>query len=186
MKYSNEELIAKLESDDIEDVILSLDIFIVQTTLLLNKSLASLKKHKEWRSYIAERIFSIISKPKVEMSSLYAHNSDDDDLVFWLSTLLIEYDENHYENILMDYARNHKDGKEMLALTILAKKEIIGLDKIIINKIGMLEFNKETFDLLNFYLDRLKMLDVVLPSDIAERISCYNEGVQEEWQKLSY
>jgi hypothetical protein len=185
MSKTKEDITRQLESNHIDDVILAFDNLIGQTSFLLEKSLASLKKNVEWRSFISERIYKIIQKQKTGIESFY-NNEEDNDLRFWLSTLAVEFDHNtRYFTTILNYVKEHEDEKEILGLNILVQNSIREVDEIIISKLKKLDFSINTFDRITFYLSHLKRLEIVLPPVVIKKINEYNNGVKSGWQKLN-
>lgn len=181
----NENLIANLESNNIENIIPALDDLVEQMTLLLRKSLISLDQNIEWRLFITERIYKIIKNQKFELENFYSQEKVDTDMNFWLSTILVEYHNNSkYINDILEYVKSHDDENVMLALNILVRYKVEGLDEIIINKLTNLNFTIDNFDKINYYLDKVKTLNTPITKSIIEKINAYNESVEFEWEKL--
>jgi hypothetical protein len=183
-----DEIIRRLEGDNIEDVISAID-FVVDEFLLFEASfLRSLEKNKDYRPFIAERIYKLIYKSKNDIRDAYEDQGEtDSDLRFWLGSLLIAYDKN--ENVILDifnHVANNEDDKEMLGLNILLDKKAAKVEDIIIEKLRKIVFAAEYYDRISFYLEKLKALNFDLPKDISEKIDDYNENVQFNWQVLMY
>lgn len=64
---NTDNIILQLESDNIDDIIQALDTFTEQTVLVTFKSLMALKKHEEYRQFIAERIYKLMQMPHIEI-----------------------------------------------------------------------------------------------------------------------
>lgn len=186
MTLSNEEILRKLESKDIDDVIQALDDLIEKESLFMEKSLDSLRDNHEFRPFIAERIYKAIQKQKAVIASFYEQASDNN-LHFWLSTLILEFEENtRFFSPLLDYVRTHEDGQEMLALNILIQKGVTDVGEIISYKLKKLEFSVNTFGRISFYFDCIKKLGMSLSPIVIEKAEEYNSSVEFEWEKLTY
>jgi len=182
------EITKLLESDNIEEVIATMDIMVNELLYFVNLSLESLEKNSEWRPFIAERIYDLINKSKSAMGDMYQkEGTTNSDLRFWLSSLLVMFDQN--EDFIFDifnHVANNEDENEMFGLNILVRKKAVNIEKVIIEKLKKSAFTVNNYDRIDFYLDKLKDLNVVLPEDIVKKVNAYNEQVQYARKKLDY
>ena len=182
------EIVKKLESDNIDKTISAIDFVADELLSLSSRSLMILRKNSEFRPFIAERFYRIINELKGRLERGYLDNGEEDsDLRFWLSSLLVIFDRN--EDFILDiyrYVANNEDDKELLGLNILIEKKVANVEMIIIEKLRRIVFSTENFDRITFYLDKLKILSVALPDDVAEKMNFYNRDINYEWRRLSY
>ncbi len=168
---------------NIETVIKEMDDFIISYATQMNKLLSDFEQHKEYRQFIAERLYKLISIPKKEMTSLY--KEADNDLRFWLSALLSEFDSNQpfIEDIRKSVV-DTTDDNEIPGINILLKKKDPQLGKIIADKLDKLPFQVQNADRLIFYVSTLKEMNYDISDDLKERINNYNQSVDNDWQKI--
>lgn len=182
------EIIKKLESDNIDELISAIDFIVDELLCLSSRSLTILRKNSEFRPFIAERFYRMIQECKGPLERGYLENGEEDsDLRFWLSSLLVPYDRN--EDFILEIYRhvaNNEDDKDLLGLNILIEKKVANVEMILIDKLRRIVFSTENFDRITFYLEKLKTLSVDLPKDVTEKINFYNRDIDFEWQKLSH
>ncbi|PSL18817.1 hypothetical protein [Chitinophaga ginsengisoli] len=182
------EITKRLESENIDEVISAMDIMANELLYFITRSLDALEKNNEWRPFIAERIYKLINNSKCAMDDRFQEQgAKDDDLRFWLSSLLVVFDQN--ENFILEilhHVINNEDDNEMMGLNILVRKKVIDIDEIIIEKLRKAEFTIKNYYRIDFYLDKLKTLNIGIPEDIIEKINSFHQRVQYDWQKLYY
>ncbi|SHN08067.1 hypothetical protein [Chitinophaga sp. CF418] len=182
------EIVKKLESDNIDEIISAIDFIVDELLCLSSRSLMILRKNSEFRPFIAERFYRIIHEYKGRLERGYLeHGEEDSDLRFWLSSLLVIYDKN--EDFILDiykHVANNEDDKDLLGLNILIEKKVANVETIIIEKLRRIVFNIKNFDRIAFYLEKLKTLSVDLPDDVSEKMNLYNRHIDFKWQRLSY
>jgi hypothetical protein len=182
------EIVKKLESDNIDEIISAIDFIVDELLCLSSRSFTILRKNSQFRPFIAERFYRIIHEYKGQLERGYLENEEEDnDLRFWLSSLLVIYDRN--ENFIHDiynHVANNEDDKELFGLNILIEKKFADVEMIIIEKMRRIVFSIENFDRINFYLEKLRALRVDLPDDVAEKMNFYNRNIDFEWQRFSY
>lgn len=181
------EIVKKLESDNIDEIISAIDFIVDELLCLSARSLMIIKKNSEFRPFIAERFYRIIHEYKGQLERGYLENEEDSDLRFWLSSLLVIYDRN--EDFILDIYRhvvNNEDDKELLGLNILIEKKFADVEIIILEKLRRIVFSIENFDRITSYLEKLRALRVDLPDDVAEKMNFYNRNIDFEWQRFSY
>ncbi|SFW84298.1 hypothetical protein [Chitinophaga sancti] len=181
------EIVKKLESDNIDEIISAIDFIVNELLCLSSRSFMILRKNSEFRPFIAERFYRIIHENKRQLERGYLENEEDSDLRFWLSSLLAIYDRN--DDFILDIYRhvaNNEDDKELLGLNILIEKGIANVEMIILEKLRRIVFSIENFDRINFYLEKLRVLRVAVPDDVVEKVNFYNRHIDFEWQRFSY
>jgi len=177
-----------LESNNIDDVISTLDIMANEMLHFVSQSLVALEKNNEWRPFIVERIHNLFYKSKCAMEQArQKYGENDSDLRFWLSSLLVTFERNEdYILDIFNHVASNEDDKDLLGINILANKRTVNIGEVILEKLRRVAFTAENFDRIYFYLDNLKSLNVAIPYDIMEKVNFYNDQVQHAWRKLDF
>lgn len=98
---------------------------------------------------------------------------------FWLSTILVGYCTNeHYLSELLKYVKSQESIDDSLAFNILVKHKIEGIGDVIINRLENMDFSKINFDEINFYLEKLTVLNIVTTDGIKGKIYKYNRSAE--------